>query len=213
MFAEFQTTLQVTSYIAHPYWPEADELINIQKCSGLNRLKNEDKRQAALRSWLDSQGLTMKDYDRLVVLAARQWYRQDGETSEIVIPRHQLSGCLVQAVKSAPAGARIPGDSLRSLLQLSDFTTGKMKMDEKFKRFVRPSDGTGKPLSNQRSLRCNEVIKNFEATGTISVDTTAVAKPEESIGKLLDHAGKFIGVGAARKMGYGRFTVTQFTNK
>lgn len=212
MFAEFQTTLQVEMYIAHPYWPERETLINIQKQSGVNARRTEDTRKTALQSWLTANDMTQEQYDELEKLAARSWYRQDGEDSQIVIPRHHLAGCLVQAVKSAPAGTRLKVEALRSLLQISEFTTGKMECDTTFKRFVRPTDGTGKPLSNQRSLRENEVIKDFAAEGTIAIDMDGVSKPEETVGKLLAYAGRFIGVGSARKMGYGRFTVTRFEN-
>lgn len=203
MMHEMVLTLKFDTYIAHPYWPEREELVNLQKSSGINRARSEDKRDKALMNYLEKQGLGLEYYQRLQKLAAREWYRLDGDDSEIIIPRHQLSGTLVQACKSAPAGARFDDESLRSLVQLSDLKTGKKAADEVFRRFVLPKDGKGNPLSNQRALRTNEVIRNFEASGTIRFDTNDVK--QKSLESLLSYAGKYVGCGSSRKMGYGRF--------
>ena len=196
--------LHFNSYIAHPYWAEREELVNIAKQSGLNRVRSEDKRDQALRRYLEKQGMSMEDYQLLEKLAARQWYKlADANDGEIIIPRHQFSGALVEACKSAPAGARFNADQLRSLLDIRDFRTGKFGCDRLFSRFVLPKDGKGNPLSNQRARRVNEVIDDFIAEGTIHFDTDDVK--QKSVVALLNYAGKYIGVGASRKMGYGRF--------
>lgn len=190
-------------YIADPYWSEQEQLITIQKQSGMNRARSQDKRDSALRRFLEQSGLTIDDYKKLEVEAARPWYRN--KEGYIIIPRHHFSGCLVQAVKSSPAGTRMPQDQLRSLLQISDFVSEKKDTDVVFERFVLPTDGKGNPLSNQRRLTKNDVIHNFTATGTINFDKTDVK--ETSVKDLLVYAGKYVGVGASRKMGYGRFVV------
>lgn len=205
-----KVVLAVKSYIAHPYWAEREELVNIQKSSGLNRVRSDDRREKVLRDYIEKIGMSMADYEALQRLAAREWYRVDGEDSEIMIPRHQLSGTLVQATKTAPSGARFKQDELRSLVQISDFLTGKKEADSVFRRFVLPKDGKGNPLSNQRALRCNEVIENFDAKGTVSFDENDVK--QKAVFELLRYAGKYIGVGASRKMGYGRFAVEGFTH-
>ena len=64
----------------------------------------------------------------------------------------------------------------------------------------------GKALSNQRGLRTNSYIKNFAASGTIDFDPELV-KPD-SVKELLEYAGREIGIGSSRKMGYGRFEVS-----
>ena len=38
-----------TPYVAHPYWPEMYELIEITKKSGMNRAKSDANRRKALR--------------------------------------------------------------------------------------------------------------------------------------------------------------------
>jgi hypothetical protein len=209
MFTDFDLTLKVDSYIAHPYWPEVDQMVNIQKASGFNRAKSELTRDKALRGYLEKIGMSYADYEALVKLAHREWYRQNGEDSPIIIPRHQFAGCLVQSCTSAPAGCKFPKDAFRSLVQVGDLLTQKRTHDTVYKRFVRPSDAkTGKPISNQRSLRENAVIEAFEATGTLALDMDNV-KPD-SVKGLLKYAGKYTGLGASRKMGYGRFTVKEF---
>jgi len=148
--------------------------------------------------------MSMDDYKKLEVLANREWYRN--EQDYIIIPRHHLSGCLVQACKTAPAGARVNIDQLRSLLFISDFTTDKKSADYVFSRFVLPTDGKGNPLSNQRRLSKNEAIQQFTAVGTLTFDKSDVS--EKAVRELLQYAGKYVGVGACRKMGFGRFKVS-----
>lgn len=182
-------------YIADPYWPERNTVIDIQKKSGMSRARSDDKRAQALSSYLKKEGITMEEYQRLCETADRKWYRlnPDDQTTEIVIPRHQFSSALVQAVASAPAGSRFPADDLRSKLRLGTFRTGKFKHDCTFERYIKPKE------SGQRRFQSNEVIKDFDATGTLQT-----IYDEDAVKHLMDHACFFVGIGAARKMGYGR---------
>ena len=200
---EYKLIFDKPGYIAHPYWPEREQVVNIQKQSGMNRARSEDKRDAALRRYLEKMGMSMKDYQKLEQEASNEWYRDDADN--IIIPRHHLSGCLVQACKTSPAGTRFSQDQLRSLLQISDFVTDRKTADGVFKRFVLPTDGKGNPISNQRRLTKNEFIGGFQAVGTIDFDKSDVS--EKAVRELLQYAGKYVGVGASRKMGYGRFKV------
>lgn len=190
------------SYIGHPYWPEKDDLINIHKKSGFNRARTPNTKEKALKGYLDSIGMTMDDYQELKKLAERQWYRQDNvdQTSEIVIPRHQISGCLVQAINNSPSAVRGPykADTVRVVLQISDFGTGKFEADEVFDRFVKLEQ------SNQRSRQTNEVIVDFDAGGFIHAERPFTNKDLKDLVRLLNYAFKNAGVGASRKMGYGR---------
>jgi hypothetical protein len=197
-------TLRFKSYIAHPYWPEADQVVTIQKQSGMNLLRSQDKRNKALSTYLEKIGMTIQEYHKLEELAARPWYTND--EGFIIIPRHQFSGALVQATQSAPSGSRIPAEALRSTLQISDFTTEKTMADQKeFKRYVRPTDGKGKTLSNQRRLTINYYIEDFLAVGDIEFDQRDIKAP--NVVALLKYAGKYVGAGASRKMAYGRWEV------
>lgn len=208
---DYAIELAVRSYIAHPYWPEVEDVVNIEKKSGMNMARTADKRTAKLLSYLEASGMTRADYDRLVQLAGRAWYRVDDldQKSEIVIPRHHLSAALVQACSDAPSGARIKVDVLRSVVTvLEPLRTGRHEASGVFRRFVRPTDAkTGRPLSNQRALRENQHLLDFTAVGTIGIDTKEVKW--EQVKALLEYAGK-VGIGASRKMGYGRFEVSKF---
>jgi hypothetical protein len=191
--------LMMDHYIAHPYWPEREELIRIQRDSGMNRQRSDEKRAAALKAQLDKAGLTMEDYRALERRAAREWYREDSvkDTGRIVIPRHQLAGCMVEAVGRAPKNLRGPfdKDSFRSMVQLSDFVTDRTDKDGVFDRYVKLEK------SNMRNHQVNPFIQTFTATGTVSIPTDVKA---EDLRRLLDYAVGEIGVGASRKMGYGR---------
>jgi len=197
-------TIQVASYIGDPFWTEMSELIDIQKKSGMNRARSEDKKEAALKAWLKKENITDAEYKALEALASRPWYRVDDrdQTSEIVIPRHHVAGMLVQACKSAPAGSKFKQDELRSRLQVSHFTTGKFQKDSDFVRYVK-SD-----LTNQRRLHEDEVLENFMAVGTIRFNSSITK--EAAVKSLLEHGIVFVGLGAARKMGYGRGELVSF---
>uniref|UniRef100_A0A6M3XZY7 CRISPR-associated protein n=2 Tax=viral metagenome TaxID=1070528 RepID=A0A6M3XZY7_9ZZZZ len=196
---ELVCKLWMESYIAHPFWPETNTVINIQKQSGMNRAQSDAGRDKALKGHLQNLGLTMDNYDRLIALSKRQWYRTDNTNpkSSIVIPRHHLAGALVQTVNTTPASVKgkYKVDSFRASVRLSDFVTEKIEKDSVFGRFVKLEK------SNQRSWQENESILEFEAIGTIEI---ADGEKTEGIERLFAWCLSEVGVGAARKMGYGR---------
>ena len=196
-------------FSSHPYWPEREELINIQKASGVNRARTEAKREQVLGEYLRRNGLTREEYQELERLAARQWYRSASD--EIIIPAHQLYGCFIESARNISASQRpCDPDGLRHLLRISpEWRTGKKKADGVFKRLVMPKSGSGQPLSNQRGLRSNEYIEDFSVTGTLSWYMDDIHHADE-LPDFLGWAGQRIGVGACRKMGFGRFLVKAF---
>ena len=44
-FVEHKVRVHLDTYIAHPYWPEREKLINIQKESGLSRARTAQTRR------------------------------------------------------------------------------------------------------------------------------------------------------------------------
>jgi len=206
----YRVTLKIDKYIAHPFWNETSEIVNIQKVSGVNRVRSEDKRDAALTSYLKKQGMSAKEYDALVEKSQRQWYRKknDDMKSKIIIPMHQIFGMLVHGSMSAPAGCRINPDNVRSTLQVSDFETNKVKSDGVFSRYVLPTGPDGKPISNQRRLTKNEYVEDVEAVGKVVFDPNEVKA--DAVRELIEHALHKCGIGASRKMGYGRGVVAKF---
>lgn len=192
-------------YIADPYMPEREQLINLQKGSGMNRAKSEEKRAQALRDYLQRQGLSMEDYKRLEVAAQQPWYRKGGE---IIVPSHQMYGCMIESARGATATLRpCDPDNLRHVIVVSDFTTGKTVEDGVFARLVMPKSGTGQPLSNQRALRSNPYIEDFHASGTLTFFPNDLRDSGAVLEDFVAWAGQRIGVGASRKMGYGRFDI------
>jgi len=199
-----QIELLMESYIAHPFWPARNRVIEIEKKSGVNRQRSEDKRQAALKAECERQGYTMEQYEQFRVEAAEQWYRQDGPGTTIIVPRHQLAGALVQAIATAPKALRGPfdKDNFRALVQIGDFVTDRSEPSGVFGRFVKLEG------SNQRSWQENEFIgqyldngEPFKASGTISL---ADHKQVDTVKAILTKAVETTGLGAARKMGFGR---------
>jgi hypothetical protein len=209
----YDVEVALSKYIAHPYWPEQERLINIRKQSGVDRARSEDKREKSLNAFLKKIGMNAEAFKELERMANQPWYRvnRNDENSPIVIPKHQIEGMLVHAASEAPSGIRVPVDNLRSLIRASDFVTNRKKEDGKFERFVQPKDGKGNPLSNQRRFTVNPYISMFTATGTITFEETVVKAATAK--DLLTYALFSVGVGACRKMDYGRGEVVRFEKK
>jgi hypothetical protein len=194
--------LCLNNYIAHPFWPARNTCIEVEKKSGVNRQKSDEKRLAALKAECSRQGLTYEQYLDLRKQASEQWYRNG--VGVIYIPRHQISGALVQTIGTAPKALRgqFDRDNFRALVQIGDFTTDRTAADGVFSRFVKLEG------SNQRSWQENEFIgcyldkgEPFEASGTIAVENE---KQAETVKALLAAVVEQVGIGAARKMGFGR---------
>ena len=200
--------LEMTNYIAHPFWPARNTCIEIEKKSGVNRQKSEEKRVAALKAECTKQGITYERYLELREEAKDQWYRDASRT--IFIPRHQLAGALVQTIGTAPKALRgiFDRDNFRALIQIGDFTTNRTEADGTFSRFVKLEG------SNQRSWQENDFIgvyldkgKPFTATGVIAVPDP---KQFDTVKAVLTTAIENTGVGAARKMGFGRGKIVKW---
>lgn len=191
-------------YIAHPYWPEMAKLIDIQKSSGVNRAKSDKNRREALEQYLKSKSMTLADYEKLMKQAAEPFYRKNGGVSEIVIPVNQVLSFLVAANDEARSRTRCcEPDQVRSRFTVTPWTTGKSKSDGTWERFVTVTAGTGAKLSNQRGFRSNEYISDFTAEGTISFNPDFVSP--DALKALIIWGGENVGLGACRKMGWGRF--------
>jgi len=188
-------------YIADPYWPEQEKVINIIKESGAKRARTPENAAKALDAYLSSHSMTRADFEKLEKLAARSFYRND----TIIIPSHHLYGCLANAADVAPAAVRIAKpEQIRSIIEVSDLATSKTEADGVWERFAVVTGGSGSRISNQRGLRSNEYIENFTATGTLHVISDVA---EQKLLDFLRFAGREVGIGASRKLGWGRFTV------
>lgn len=202
-------------YIADPYHAERFKLIEIQKQSGMMRTRSEANRRRALEDHLRANGMTLADYQELERAASRPFFTAptpspppsptppSTPTPTIIIPSDRLLSCLVNANDVAPARRRIP--NLRCAIRATDFVTNRHEPDGVWERFAVVTGAQGK-LSNQRAMRRNAFIRDFTATGTLSHDPEMV-KPD-TILELLRFAGLNVGIGASRKMGWGRFEVT-----
>ena len=201
---EISIELTMQNYIAHPFWPARNLCIDIEKKSGVNRQKSEEKRRAALEAECGKRDMSYDDYLAAREQAAEQWYRENGPGSAIVIPRHQLAGALVQTIAGAPKALRGPfdKDNFRAFVQLGDFLTDRERSDGTFSRFVKLEG------SNQRSWQENDYIGRYldkgEAFQAEGVVTIADDKTAATVKALLEKAVQSIGLGAARKMGFGR---------
>lgn len=174
----------------------------------MNRVRSQAKREQALSNHLTKMGLSMEEYEELLRIADRPFHLTPGGL--IVIPAHNLYGCLAQASDLATSSLRLASpEQIRTVLHTSDWLTDKREADSLvWKRFVVVKSGTGQALSNQRSLRENSYIADFEAVGTLRFSLD-ILRPDK-VRAFLDYAGLNIGVGASRKLDNGRFTIRKW---
>jgi hypothetical protein len=194
-------------YVADPYWPERSRLIDIQKESGLNRARSDANRRKALEEYLKRKGMTLADYEELERRSNRPFYTNG---ADIIIPSAQVLSFLVATCDQARSATRpCDPDQVRSRFAASDFHTGKKQADGIYERFATVTSGTGSKLSNQRGLRRSAFIEKFEAKGELTFDSGFV--DPATLKNALEWGGLFVGIGASRKMGWGRFVLSEFT--
>jgi len=100
---------------------------------------------------------------------------------------------------------------VRSRFVSSHWRTGKFEPDGVYERYATVKAGTGAKLSNQRGLRRSLYIANFTATGTLTFDADFV--DPDTLRRAIEWGGLFVGIGASRKMGWGRFALQRFTQQ
>ena len=204
-FVEHKVRVHLETYIGHPYWPEREKLINIQKESGLSRARTAQTRRKALDDYLASIDMTRAQYDDLERLASRPFYTSD--EGVIIVPALHMVSMIVATCDTISARARpCPPNLVRTLIRPTGWQTAKTAPDGVWERFATVTSGTGQKLSNQRALRADPYIEDADATGVIGIDDSDIRA--EVLWKALAWAGVHVGIGAARKMGKGRFTLT-----
>jgi len=212
--------IHIHGYIGHPYWPEMEQLINIQKESGMNRARSSANRRAALEQHLKSLGLSLTDYDRIEAAAQRPFHT-DTE-GNVIIPKANVDAMLVAACNTIRAAGRpCPPDQVRTVLRASTLVTDTPATEGRvWERFAVVSSGTGAKLSNQRGLRRNIYIGDqppgdLEPAGKVIATGTFDPNPEmvkpDVLHNALRYAGEWVGIGASRKMGWGRFDLIEWT--
>lgn len=191
-------------YVAEPYWPEMERVINITKESGMNRARSQANRRKALEEYLNSHGMTLADFEELERLSRRPFHTDDA--GQIIIPADKISAFLVNVASEIRAASKpCNPDQVRSRIVCSDFATGKTEPDGVWERFAVVSGGSGNKLSNQRGLRRSHYITEFSARGTFTIDPDFVNP--ETLQNAVRWGGLFVGIGACRKMGRGRFAL------
>lgn len=197
----------VSPFVAHPYWPEMYEMIEITKKSGMNRAKSDANRRKALEEYLRANQMTLADFDRLKAASERPFHTD--AAGGIIIPRDSVMAFLVAANDEARAAFRAcPPDQVWTRMDASPLATGKSAPDGIWRRFATVTLGTGAKASNQRGLRENAYIEHFTATGTLRFDEQTV--DPAALENLIRWGGQFVGIGASRKMGRGRFELARF---
>lgn len=204
----YQTSIQfVGRYVGHPYTMEQFRLIEITKESGMNRARSSANKRKSLEEQLRLIGMTHDQFLALKAAAERPFFTNaDGF---IYIRSSDVLSFLVATSDEARAAQRpCNPDQVRSRFTASDFVTNRKEPDGVWERFATVTAGTGNKLSNQRGLRQNSYIENATASGQLWFDDQFV-KPDV-VRNALVFGGQFVGIGASRKMGMGRFTLARF---
>jgi len=213
-----QVTVHLRSYIAHPYWPEMERLVTIQKESGMNRARSSANRRKALEEYLKANQMTLANYEALEAAAQRPWHVR-GE--HIIIPNESVEAMLVATCDTIRAANRpCPPEMVRTVLRASSWETDASPEQGKlWERYAVVTSGTGAKLSNQRGLRRNWYVGGEPPTGepTAKVIATGTLAPNPEMVKpailrqALEWAGEWVGIGASRKMGWGRFELLDWS--
>jgi hypothetical protein len=194
-------------YIGNPYWIEMYKMIEISKNSGMNRSRATQNKRKAIEEHLKLVGMTLADYGKLEELSKRQFHVDDA--GQIIIPEDRVLSFIVSTCATARSAQRpCDPEQVRSRFKVTPWSTGKTKQDGIWSRFATVTAGTGAKLSNQRGLRENAYIGDFNATGSIWFDPQFV-RPDV-MENAMKWGGQNVGVGASRKMGMGRFDLLEF---
>src|SRR5579885_1806296 len=111
-----QLTIDLHSFVADPYRPEREQVINITKESGTNRARSSANRRKALEEHLRSIGMTLAEFDALQKAADEPW--DVDETGRIVIPRLNTVSMMVAMCDSIRAAQRpCPPEMVRTVLR------------------------------------------------------------------------------------------------
>lgn len=211
-------TINLQSYVGNPYRPEMEQLINITKNSGMNRARSSANRRKALEEHLKAEGMTLVEYDALEEKARQPWDVDD--EGRITIPRLNVTSMLVATCDTIrSAGRPCPPNQVRTVLRATAWTTDLRPEDAHlWQRFAVVNGGTGAKLSNQRGMRTDAFIGAVPPEGEPTKPVTALGSldvnPEmvrpEVLANALSWGGEMVGIGASRKMGWGRFSVLGF---
>jgi hypothetical protein len=183
------------------------QVIEITKKSGMNRAKSDANRRKSLEEYLRANGMVLTDFERLEALSKRPFHFDKG--GQIIIPPESLMAFLVSCNAQARAAFKAcDPDQVWARIAATPLTTGKTKPDGVWSRFATVNLGTGAKASNQRGLRENAYISDFTASGQITFDEETVDPP--TLKNLIGWGGQFVGIGASRKMGKGRFQLARF---
>jgi hypothetical protein len=203
MLIELNLQFGERGYIAHPFWHEQKQLISIQKVSGYNRVRSEQKRAQVLLAELEHRGLTLDQYNDLQLKAKRPFVTDERGT--IVIPADRFCSFLSNIACVAPrAVVAVPKEQAFVVVDVKSpgLTTGKQEATGIYSRFVKNEE------SNERMLAEDPFIGNFTAAGVLVVAEEMV-NPEK-LKEMIEYGGKYVGIGSARAKGYGRFKISKW---
>lgn len=210
MKAEFRITFGEQGYIALPYWPEIDRIINLKNAAGVHFKHAPAKQRELIETYCKDNGVPIAEFDAWEYKVANdKWYRD--KNSNIVVARHQLQGAIVQALHPKQSRMRhrlsksIPREQVRTLIAIRgdlSISPTKEERDSIYEHYIKHEK------TNQRRLQRDEVITNFSAEGII--EWADVVAKSEDIESLLRWTGENVGVGSARIMGCGRFELCSF---
>lgn len=198
-------------YICDAYTPAMGKLITITKKSGISRCRSEKTRKAALEAYLEKISMSLAEFRQLEADAKDSWDGHRVDKMLCITPERWLSHLSAVAYFQPRSQRFCDPDNVRTAVQCPKsliFAPGKVKEDGVFERLVQPKDGTGKPLSNERILAKSGYVRDVSCDIEMAVDTDFVEP--EAIAQAMIWGGQRVGVGAARKMGFGRYRVTKF---
>lgn len=203
--AAYRVRLRFGMYVSAPMTEETARFIRIDTRRRSNLRLGEE---ASLRRVLKENGLKPADYDRMS--QGQEFYRS--ATGEIVVPARQVLGLLCDAVEFLKQGRERERwiQYVTSLRIMPDpIPTGRTQRDGMFERpvYIRSSGRQGQ-VTGRFDYTKDPYLADLVLAFTICVPPTSLSGDE--VKSLLEGGGYHIGMGGARKVGKGRFSLEWF---
>jgi hypothetical protein len=175
-----------------------ERFINVDKESGVRRVRSEAARQKALAEYLAKTGITVGELDALRERADRLFYTaadvermsfgqcplNGHDPDEICIPPNQIYGYLAQASDLARSATRVASrDQIRSVLTVTQpIYTGKSEPDGVFERSAVVTSGLG-PQQRRRAAFA-ELAGIIDETNVLAADADQTAELRQALRAL-----------------------------
>ena len=211
---ELKLKIHLEKYCAAPYTDALQEKIDLEQKAGISwRTKNPEKYKATMEAYLPTQKWTWAEFLQLVSDANIHWYTtKDGY---IVVPEvnaQAFIGNLMcdskawvvpKILRQSVIKGKLGSANCRAKIVMSQLVSDKKITDEiEYTRFIKPVD------KNQKRQQVNWYVEDVTLTGSVRFHPSV---EQDRLLDLLAFGVQEVGIGACRKLGWGRGSIVEPT--